>query len=99
MLVLANTVSTMIQLRTHFAELALHRPPRNGRRLVMECVEARVCPAVVSPSLSDLAEGESDLVPDFELVDVNPNSETYNQTVSPRDFLGQISAWYFGHAT
>lgn len=45
------------------------------------------------------AEGEETLVPDFSLLDTNPNSPTYNQSVSPRDFLGQISAWYFGHAT
>lgn len=45
------------------------------------------------------AEGEEDLVPDFSLIDTNPNSPTHNQTVSPRDFIGKISAWYFGHAT
>ena len=39
------------------------------------------------------------VVPDFHLLDVNPNSTTYDSTVSPRDHLGQISAWYFGHAT
>ena len=36
---------------------------------------------------------------DFALEDVNPNSGTYGQQVSPRDYLGQVSAWYFGHAT
>ena len=45
------------------------------------------------------AEGEDQLVADFSLIDVNPNSATYNQAVSPRDFLGGVSAWYFGHAT
>ena len=45
------------------------------------------------------AEGENDQVSDFSLVDVNPNSETYNQAISPRDYLGEVSAWYFGHAT
>ena len=49
--------------------------------------------------VADVAEGEADQVPDFSLVDVNPNSATYNQNVSPRDYLGQTSAWYFGHAT
>jgi hypothetical protein len=39
------------------------------------------------------------IVPDFALTDVNPNSSTYNQAVSARDYLGQVSAWYFGHAT
>ncbi len=41
----------------------------------------------------------TEVVPDFHLVDVNATSPTYNQSVSPRDFLGQVSAWYFGHAT
>lgn len=40
-----------------------------------------------------------DALADFSLVDVNPNSMRYQETVSPRDYLGQISAWYFGHST
>jgi hypothetical protein len=36
---------------------------------------------------------------DFSLVDVNHNSASHNQAVSPRDYLDQVSAWYFGHAT
>jgi hypothetical protein len=44
-------------------------------------------------------EGEDDLVADFSLIDVNPNSASYNQPVSPRDFLGGVSAWYFGQST
>jgi hypothetical protein len=39
------------------------------------------------------------LAPDFALLDTNPNSATYNEPVSPRQFLEQVSAWYFGHAT
>lgn len=38
-------------------------------------------------------------VPDFVLTDVNPNSATAGQPVSPRDYLQKVSAWYFGHAT
>ena len=38
-------------------------------------------------------------VPDFSLIDVNETSPTYNQSVSPRDFMGEVSAWYFGHST
>jgi hypothetical protein len=37
--------------------------------------------------------------PEFALLDVNPNSATSGKTISPRDYTGQISAWYFGHAT
>ena len=39
------------------------------------------------------------LAPDFVLIDVNPNSTSYNTDVSPRERLGMISAWYFGTAT
>ncbi len=40
-----------------------------------------------------------DQVPDFSLTDVNTASATYNQAVSPRDYLQKVSGWYFGHAT
>ena len=40
-----------------------------------------------------------DAVPDFLLVDTNTTSATHGLDVSPRDFLGQASAWYFGHST
>lgn len=38
-------------------------------------------------------------VPDFGLADVNLTSPTYNETVSPRDYIGQVTGWYFGHST
>ena len=44
-------------------------------------------------------EGESSPMPDFTLPDVNPASPRKDQGVSPRDYLQQVSAWYFGHAT
>jgi hypothetical protein len=50
----------------------------------------------------ELLGGEPPLVdaaPDFQLVDLNTASPTFGQTVSPRDFLGQVSAWYFTHST
>ncbi|MBD3161305.1 MAG: hypothetical protein GF346_03805 [Candidatus Eisenbacteria bacterium] len=49
------------------------------------------------PTSSD-PSGE-EVVADFAVVDVNPNSSTHEEVVSPRQFLEQISAWYFGHAT
>jgi len=41
----------------------------------------------------------SGLMQDFSLLDVNSNSFSHDANVSPRQFVGQISAWYFGHAT
>lgn len=43
--------------------------------------------------------GRAEIMPDFALLDVNSTSSTYNQLVSPRDYLQQVSGWYFGHAT
>ena len=37
--------------------------------------------------------------PDFSLPDVNAASATFNTNVSPRNYLGFVSAYYFGHAT
>jgi hypothetical protein len=47
---------------------------------------------------SPVAAG-GEVVSDFTLMDVNSTSATYAQPVSPRDFLQQVSGWYFGHAT
>jgi hypothetical protein len=45
-----------------------------------------------------LGEGEAAPMPDFTLTDVNAGSPTANQGVSPRDYLEQVSGWYFGNA-
>ena len=39
------------------------------------------------------------VIPDFALPDLNPGSPRYGQTVSPRDYLRQVSGWYFVRAT
>lgn len=44
-------------------------------------------------------DDELESVLDFQVPDVNPNSPRYNEDVSPRDYLGGVSAWYFGHST
>ena len=38
-------------------------------------------------------------VVDFSEMDVNVTSPRSGEAVSPRDYLGKVSAWYFGHAT
>jgi len=40
-----------------------------------------------------------DPAPDFQLQDVNTTSATFNQSVSPRDYLAMTSGFYFGAAT
>ena len=46
---------------------------------------------------SSVATGD-EMMPDFGLMDVNSTSSTYGQLVSPRDYLQQVSGWYFTHA-
>jgi len=38
-------------------------------------------------------------VAEFSLLDTNATSPTAGQMVSPRDYVGNISAWYHGAAT
>lgn len=40
----------------------------------------------------------SELASSFKLVDQNPNSVRFAKTVSPQDYLWQVSAYYFGDA-
>lgn len=47
----------------------------------------------------DTPQPSADALPDFSLPDVNPNSPSFNEQVSPRDHLAKVTAWYFGHAT
>ena len=49
--------------------------------------------------LSQFAGWAAGLVSDFKLTDVNPRSERYMAPVSPRDYLLQVSGYYFGWAT
>jgi len=47
----------------------------------------------------DTAGTDADVLPDFELLDINPDSPTYNTPVSPRDLIGKAGALYFAHLT
>lgn len=38
-------------------------------------------------------------MPDFQLVDDNANSPRFGDTISPREYLEQVSGWYFIHTT
>lgn len=57
----------------------------------------------LTANFSVLPEGGAnetlDLVPDFSLPDVNTTSPTHQTDVSPRDFNGNVSVFYFGLAT
>ena len=42
---------------------------------------------------------EANAVPEFLLSDINPNSSTLGQNISPRDYLQEVSGWYFIKST
>jgi hypothetical protein len=86
----------MLRQRNHRRRAATRagaNPPRRFERL-----EDRRLLTAASEEWGPLAaEGEGAPMPDFALIDVNQTSATYNQNVSPRDYLGQVTGWYFGH--
>lgn len=51
------------------------------------------------PPADDNSDDNSEAMPDFALTDLNPASARSGEIISPRDYLDQASAWYFGHAT
>lgn len=51
------------------------------------------------PGSGGAPEIADDALADFSVVDVNPNSARFLEAVSPRDYAGQVTAWYFGHST
>lgn len=53
--------------------------------------------ACSAPMLPPVVPGE--VVADFSLRDENPASTTSGQQVSPRDFEGKVTGWYFGHSS
>jgi hypothetical protein len=73
---------------------------RNSRSLRIERLEMRwAMDAAAAMSLNLIGEGEGSPLSNFQLEDLNPASVRFGETVSPRDYLSQVSAWYFGHST
>lgn len=59
------------------------------------------CGAPSAPTDAGLLDADAGAVAltGFSLVDENPASATSAQHVSPHDFDGRVSAWYFGHSS
>ncbi len=49
--------------------------------------------------LSTPQAGVGTLAPEFALSDVNTTSASFEEDISPSQYLDRVSAWYFGHAT
>ena len=60
---------------------------------------ARMTIAIAAGVMAVGCTSQYEVVPDFSLEDVNETSARYTQDVSPQDYVNQVSAWYFGHAT
>jgi len=68
------------------------------RFLGIESLERRVLLAGDVAIAEALSVDSNEVAPDFSLLDTNETSPTFGQSVSPRDYQHQLSAWYFGHA-
>lgn len=55
--------------------------------------------ALVAAAISTTTAQSAEPVPELSLMDMNPTSDTHGQMVSPRDYVGKVSGWYFGHST
>ena len=53
---------------------------------------------VIDTGTNPVGPGPNAVV-DFSLPDTNPSSPTVGQTISPRDYLQEVSGWYFIKAT
>ncbi len=63
------------------------------RRLAFETLDSRVL-------FHAAPAGEpAEPLANFSLVDVNPNSSSFNQSVSPAQYEGRVSAWFFAFAS
>lgn len=58
---------------------------------------AFLIPMVVVAGCSSVEVGDE--LAEVALLDVNPNSTSYNEVVTAAEFEGEVSLWYFGHST
>jgi len=53
---------------------------------------------LAAPPAEDCGTSDTVALPDFSLVDVNPGSTTYEQTVSLSDHAGEATVIYWAYA-
>jgi len=78
-----------------------HAVRQLGYELPVPLITLDNAPAAVgfTPASDESTGNEVVKVPDFSLPDVNETSATHGQDVSPRDYEGNVTAFYFGLAT
>jgi hypothetical protein len=88
------------QLRQWLYGPGSHSDPAVHRRLRIEWLGDRMLLDASGFDVQESPEGEpGSTVPDFTLTDVNPNSSTFNQGVSPHAYFEKVTGWYFTHST
>jgi hypothetical protein len=66
---------------------------------MQQSFQAAVVASADTSNALDVVVLDPAVKPDFGLVDVSPTSATSGEVVSPRDYLEQVSGWYFGHSS
>ena len=103
--VLMKTMAAMSQLRLEIAgNTARVYRLDNTSGGVFEAFDGETLEAIDLLEVASRNSGVFDnyldgAMPDFLLTDVNDTSPQFGLEVSPRDYLGGVSAWYFGHST
>jgi hypothetical protein len=77
----------------------MHIAPRSFSAFILALAAAALVSSCEDDPAQPREELNPSLAPNFSLLDVNPKSVRHGESVSPRDYLGKVSAWYFGHAT
>ena len=71
----------------------------HGSTMNLQLNVASLVIGVFCIAVTNSSSANDDPVADFSLLDVNTTSSTYDQMVSPSDYLESATGWYFGHAT
>jgi hypothetical protein len=91
-----RSISTCLESRGFLArQLTPKRQPSTIRRHFFKLLRWTL-PLVAGFGAECFAAAQP--VPDFHLPDVNTNSVRFNSSVSPRDYVLQVSGYYFGAA-
>lgn len=83
----------------------MRMPATNWKQNWRRAFRARIGAAGDGPAYVESLEARRVLatvgaqMPDFQLVDDNLNSPLFGDTISPREYLQQVSGWYFIHTT
>jgi hypothetical protein len=97
------TLTTIRALRDSDTPAGFHTITWDGTDDAQQPVVAGpywVCLTIGNETYADLIlRPTPDPAPDFSLRDVNTTSPRFDEMVSPRNYEGEVSAWYFGHAT